>query len=75
MATKPNVADWQRASTAPRDGTEILLLVNTHGVVLGVWQGNERGGSWRIRSQAFTGFALNGEVLGWIPKPEADSVG
>jgi len=72
-------AGWQAASTAPRDGTPVILWIEdehappSYPVTVGVWVADEiwKQSHWRVIAQEFaTTIHFDRHIRGWMPLPK-----
>ena len=65
------MSEWQPIETAPKDGTDILLVVrygNLNKTRLGAWRQQRPGEFAWLQHHTFDHFA--GEVTHWMPLPD-----
>ena len=59
--------EWRPMDTAPRDGTEVLLLTSHEGVKIRYWYGDDEGEWWQSDDAGYICHEEN--AVAWMPIP------
>lgn len=71
---QPAIPDgWQKIESAPKDGTNVLLVNRNGNMATGLWQGTGASEGWWIRGGAAPNVFFNGHhgPTHWMPLPDA----
>lgn len=73
LRAKLNAMEWQSMETAPKDGTNVLLINRRGNMATGLWQGSEHSEGWWIRGGSLPSVFFNDHhgPTHWMPLPKA----